>query len=134
VCTPPTNKPRDHTADWLRLQLTRPENFAGFVIEHPADGVVCAALGSCDSWAPSPNNVGGSRGHVFNICTEAAHRRTGFAQACLGALLIWFHEDTGVRVVHFSATPEGAIIYRAAGFRETAFPSMRLQPDRLTES
>jgi GNAT superfamily N-acetyltransferase len=71
---------------------------------------------------------------VFNICTEPAHRRSGYARACLGALLTWFHTDTGVRVVHLNATPEGAIMYQAAGFREPAFPSMRLQLDRLTES
>jgi len=120
-------------ADWLREQLTRPQQFAGFVMEHPADGVVCAALGSCDARAPSPNDVSGSRGHVFNICTEPAHRRSGYAQACLGALLAWFHTDTGVRVVHLSATPEGASMYQAAGFREPAFPSMRLSLDRLTK-
>jgi ribosomal protein S18 acetylase RimI-like enzyme len=94
-------------ADWLREQLTRPQQFAGFVMEHPADGVVCAALGSCDARAPSPNDVSGSHGHVFNICTEPAHRRSGYAQACLGALLAWFQTDTGVRVVHLSATPRG---------------------------
>jgi ribosomal protein S18 acetylase RimI-like enzyme len=121
-------------AEWLREQLIRPLQFAGFVVEHPVDGVVCAALGSCDARAPSPNNVSGSQGHVFNICTEPAHRRSGYAQACLGALLTWFHTDTGVRVVHLNATPEGVLMYRAAGFREPAFPSMRLQLDRLTES
>jgi GNAT superfamily N-acetyltransferase len=121
-------------ADWLHEQLTRPQQFAAFVLEHPADGVVCAALGSCDARAPSPADVSGSHGHVFNICTEPAHRRSGYAQACLGALLTWFHTDTGVRVVHLSATPEGASVYQAAGFREPAFPSMRLQLDRLTES
>jgi len=122
------------SAEWLREQLTRPLQFAGFVMEHPTDGVVCAALGSCDARAPSPNDVSGSQGHVFNICTEPALRRRGYARACLGALLTWFHADTGVRVVHLNATPEGAIMYRAAGFREPAFPSMRLQLDRLTES
>jgi hypothetical protein len=39
-------------ADWLREQLTMPQQFAGFVMEHPADGVVCAALGSFEH--PSP--------------------------------------------------------------------------------
>ena len=122
------------SAEWLREQLTRPMQFAGFVMEHPVDGVVCAALGSCDLRAPTPNNVSGSQGHVFNICTEPAHRRSGYARACLGALLTWFQADTTVRAVHLNATPDGAIMYRAAGFREPAFPSMRLQLDRLTES
>lgn len=121
-------------ADWFREQLTRPQQFAGFVMEHQLDGVVCAALGSCDRRVPGPGDVSAAQGHVFNICTEPAHRRSGYAQACLGALLTWFHADTGVRVVHLSATPEGAGLYRAAGFREAAYPSMRLKLDRPTES
>lgn len=57
-------------AGWFRDQLTRPRQFAGFVIEHPVDGVVSAALGSCDARAPGPNDVSGTQGHVFNISTE----------------------------------------------------------------
>jgi len=121
-------------ADWLREQLTMPQQFAGFVMEHPADGVVSAALGSFDARALSPNNVSGTHGHVFNICTEPAHRRSGYAQACLGALLTWFQTDTNVRVVHLSATPDGASMYQAAGFRVPTYSSLRLQLDRLTES
>jgi len=94
-------------ADWLREQLTMPQQFAGFVMEHPADGVVCAALGSCDARAPSPNDVSGSHGHVFNICTEPAHRRSGYGQACLGALHAWFQTDTGV-ASSTSVPPPGA--------------------------
>jgi ribosomal protein S18 acetylase RimI-like enzyme len=84
-------------ADWLREQLIRPQQFAGFVMEHPSDGVLRAALGSCDARAPSPNDLGGSHGHVLNICTEPAYRRSGYAHACLGALLTWLapHAATG---------------------------------------
>ena len=121
-------------AGWFREQLDRPEQFAGFVIEHPADGVVSAALGSCDARAPSPHDVSGTHGHVFNISTEPAHRRCGYGRACLTALLTWFDTDTGVRVVHLNATPDGAGMYQSAGFREPAFPSMRLLLRRPAES
>ena len=117
-------------ARWFLEQLDRPKDFAGFVIEHPIDGVVCAALGSCDARAPSPNNVIGSHGHVFNICTDLAHRRRGYARECLTALLTWFQTDTGVRVVDLVATVEGAGLYQSAGFSERAFPSMRLRMRR----
>jgi len=117
---------RDAAAGWFRLQLDRPEQFAGFVMEHPVDGVVCAALGSCDVRAPGPHDLSGTRGHVFNISTQPDHRRRGYARACLTALLTWFDTDTGVSVVHLSATPEGSGMYTSAGFREARFPSMRL--------
>jgi ribosomal protein S18 acetylase RimI-like enzyme len=119
---------------WFLEQLARPQQFAGFVVEHPIDGVVCVALGSCDERAPSPDNVIGSHGHVFNISTDMAHRRRGYAQACLTALLTWFQTDTGVRVVDLAATPEGARLYQLAGFRERAFPSMRLLMQQPAQS
>lgn len=71
---------------------------------------------------------------MFNICTEPAYRRRGYAQARSGALLAWFQTDTGVRVVHLSATPESASMYQAAGFQEPAYPSMRMNLDRVAES
>src|SRR5450759_1211400 len=49
-------------ACWFRDQLTRPRQFAGFVIEHPVDGVVSAALGSCDARAPGPTMSAELRG------------------------------------------------------------------------
>jgi ribosomal protein S18 acetylase RimI-like enzyme len=121
-------------AGWFRDQLARPRQFAGFVIEHPVDGVVSAALGSCDARAPGPHDVSGIQGHVFNICTMQAHRRCGYGRACLTELLTWFQTDTDVRVVHLNATPEGAGMYQSAGFREPAFPSMRLLLERPAKS
>jgi ribosomal protein S18 acetylase RimI-like enzyme len=109
-------------AGWFQEQLDRPEQFAGFVIEHPDEGVVSAALGSCDVRAPSPANVSGAHGRVFNISTEPAHRRCGYGRACLTALLTWFDTDTSVRVVDLNATPDGAGIYVSAGFGKPRFP------------
>ena len=91
---------------WFRDQLTRPRQFAGFVIEHPVDGVVSAALGSCDARAPGPHDVSGTQGHVFNISTEPAHRRCGYGRACLTELLTSFNTDTDVRVVDLNDTPK----------------------------
>lgn len=127
----------DHTADWrvaatlwFEEQFARPQQFAGFVIEHPVDGVVAAALGICDARAPSPHDLSGTHGHVFNICTDPGHRRRGYGQECLKALLTWFRTDTEVRVVNLNATPEGAGIYTAEGFGQPAFPTLRLRLQR----
>lgn len=121
-------------AGWFREQLDRPDRFAGFVIEHPEDGVACAALGSCDLRAPSPHDVSGTHGHVFNISTAPDHRRYGYGRACLTALITWFDTDTRVCVIHLNATPDGAGMYQSAGFREAAFPSMRLLLTRPADS
>src|SRR5665648_315847 len=60
--------------------------------------------------------------------------KCGYRRACLTELLTWFHTDTDVRVVHLNATLEGARMYQSAGFREPAFPSMRLLLERPAES
>ena len=115
---------------WFEEQIARPGQFAGFVVEHPVDGVVATALGICDARAPSPHDRAGIHGHVFNICTAPAYRRHGYGQACLNALITWFRTDTDVHVVYLNSTPEGAGIYTAEGFTEPAFPTMRLRIQR----
>ena len=119
---------------WFHEQLARPQQFAGFVIEHPVEGVVCAALGTCDARAPSPDGLTGAHGHVFNIATEPGHRRRGYARACLDALLTWFHTETAVCAVNLNAAPDAVGIYRSAGFRPSVFPSMRIVLQRPAES
>jgi len=125
---------REAATGWFGEQLARPHQFAGFVLEHPLDGVVSAALGSCDARAPSPGDLSGTHGHVFNISTEPGHRRCGYGRACLTALLTWFQTDTDVRVVTLNATPDGAVMYQSAGFCEPAFPLMRMLMQRPAKS
>jgi GNAT superfamily N-acetyltransferase len=117
---------RARAADWFADRLVRGREFASFVVDDADDGVVSCSAGICDFHAPGPDNLTGVRGHVFNMSTLPAHRRRGYAQACLQALLEWFRDETEARVINLDATPEGIALYRSAGFTEPRFAALQL--------
>ncbi|MCW2870820.1 N-acetyltransferase [Actinacidiphila oryziradicis] len=112
---------------WFTERLRHPEEFAAFVVDDPELGVVSSAVGMCDRHAPSPANVSGVHGHVFNVSTDPQCRRLGHARACLDALLTWFRDETRVRVVNLNATQGGAGLYRALGFEAPRHPALQLR-------
>ncbi|MFC6083194.1 GNAT family N-acetyltransferase [Sphaerisporangium aureirubrum] len=118
---------REAAQAWFAGELENEDGFAAFVVDDPDLGVVCSAAGGCHRRAPGPSNVGGLHGHVFNISTDPRRRRRGHARACLTALLAWFRDETGVRVIDLNATGEGLEMYRAAGFAAPRFPALQLR-------
>lgn len=117
---------------WFAERLGETRDFAAFVVEDPALGVVCNAAGACDRRAPGPADPGGRHGHVFNISTDTRRRRRGHARACLGALLAWFHDEAGCGVVDLNATGQGIGLYHAFGFEAPRFPALRLRLDPVS--
>lgn len=117
---------RSSATTWFAARLERRREFAAFVVDDPDDGVVACSAGICDFHAPGPGNPSGVRGHVFNMSTVPAHRRRGYARACLEALLEWFRDETQARVINLNATPDGTALYRSMGFTEPRFASLQL--------
>jgi len=117
---------RASAEDWFAGRLVRGREFASFLVDDPDDGVVACSAGICDYHAPGPGNLTGVRGHVFNMSTLPAHRRRGYARACLEALLEWFRDETEARVVNLNATPDGIALYRTVGFTEPRFAALQL--------
>jgi len=117
---------RASAEDWFADRLAREREFACFVIDDPDDGVVACSAGTCDFHAPGPGNLTGVRGHVFNMSTLPAHRRRGYARACLEALLEWFRDETEARVINLNATPDGIALYRSVGFTDPRFAALQL--------
>ena len=114
---------------WFADRLGQPDRFAAFVVDD-GDGPVSVAAGLVIDRAPSPTDIANVRGYVFNVATEPAHRRRGYGNACLAALLRWYAIGTPVRMIDLTATDDGGGMYRAHGFRDTGYPSMRLRlPD-----
>jgi GNAT superfamily N-acetyltransferase len=118
---------RDKAAEWFAQRLEDKDNFAAFVIEHLDFGVVSCAAGVCDQHAPGPGNPGGVQGLVFNMSTDHQVRRHGYARACLDALLTWFRDETGARVINLNATGDGIALYRSVGFTEPRYPALQLR-------
>jgi GNAT superfamily N-acetyltransferase len=106
--------------------LLRRREFAAFVVNDPDDGVVACSAGICDFHAPGPGNLTGVRGHVFDMSTFPAHRRRGYAQACLETLLAWFRDETDARVINLNATQDGIALYRSVGFIAPRFAALQL--------
>jgi len=113
--------------EWFAERLRDRREFACFVIDDPGSGVVACAAGVCDHHAPGPANLSGVRGHVFNMSTAPSHRRLGYARACLQALLAWFREQTGARVINLFASQDGIALYRSLGFDVPGHPGLQLR-------
>lgn len=117
---------RSAAESWFREELERTEDFAAFVVEDPVLGVVSVACGRCDSRPPGPRGLNGVRGQIFNVATEVARRRYGYARACLDALIDWFAQDTPVEIVELIASSDGIGLYESLGFRAREQALMRI--------
>jgi GNAT superfamily N-acetyltransferase len=117
------------TEEWFARRLRDGKDFAAFVVDDPGLGVVSCAVGACDDHAPSPGNLSGLHGHVFNMSTDPRYRRLGYARACLEALLAWFRDETEARVIRLNATSDGLPLYRSLGFTEQGNPALHLKLD-----
>jgi GNAT superfamily N-acetyltransferase len=121
---------RGVTEAWFARRLCDGTDFAAFVIDDPDLGVVSCAVGICDEHAPSPGNLSGLHGHVFNMSTDLRCRRLGYARACLEALLAWFRDETEARVIKLNATSDGVPLYRSLGFTEPGNPALQLKLEK----
>jgi ribosomal protein S18 acetylase RimI-like enzyme len=118
--------------DILRTRLADPAgDIAAFVVDAPAHGglpggpLAACAVGTVERRLSSPGNPEGLAGHLFNVATDPALRRRGYARACVRALLDWY-EDRGVPKVDLHATVDGEPLYASLGFLPTPHTAMRL--------
>jgi GNAT superfamily N-acetyltransferase len=111
----------------LRNGLAPPDaTWAAFGVDQPAGGRLAAcAVGIIEQRLGSPANPTGRIGYVFSVATDPAHRRRGYARACVRALLDWYREHD-VRCVDLRASSTAEPMYEAFGFARTAAPAMRL--------
>lgn len=116
---------RDEPGPWedtarrqLEQQLARAErNLGAFVIDAAPHRLAACSVGTIEERLAAPVHPAGRFAFVFNVCTDPAHRRRGYARATTIALLDWFAER-GVTRVDLHATPDAEAMYRALGFAE----------------
>lgn len=121
---------RARADEWFAERLEAKDEFAAFVAEDPAAGVISCAAGICDRHAPGPGNPGGVQGLVFNMSTDTGFRRRGYARACLEPLLAWFRDETQARVINLNATGDGIALYESLGFSPPRYPALQLRLSR----
>nr|WP_037909228.1 GNAT family N-acetyltransferase [Actinacidiphila yeochonensis] len=104
-----------------RLAAPGSEAMGVFVVDAEGGGLAACAVGTVEERLPSPGAPSGRFGFVFNVCTDPAHRRRGYARAAVEALLAWFTAE-GVHRVDLHATVDAAGLYRSLGFTEHSLP------------
>jgi ribosomal protein S18 acetylase RimI-like enzyme len=100
------------------------DEWAAFVVDRPEGGLASCAVGAIERRLPSPQNLTGETGHIFNVATDVEFRRRGYSRACLTALLEWY-ADRRVPRVELNASPHGEPLYVQLGFARPALPAMR---------
>jgi ribosomal protein S18 acetylase RimI-like enzyme len=118
---------REIGRQWFAEQLASPDTFAAYVVDDPGVGVVAGAAGNVHVHSPGPKDLSTVRGHLYNVSTEPDFRRRGLARACVVALLDWFRDETAVGQIELHATQDGVDLYRAPGFIEASYPTLRLR-------
>jgi len=89
----------------------------GFVVDAPdVSGLAACGLAELSSRIPSPARAAGSQAYLSSFSTDPRWRRTGMGGAVLSHLLAELRA-LGVRRAELHATPDGARLYRLAGFQ-----------------
>ncbi len=115
---------------WIQLHLSDPS--IRIIVAEANGTVVSCGMAQVVDLMPSPSRAGAG-GLISNVATFPRHRRLGFTNATVAALLEWFTEETDVEVVSANATEAARAIYDKVGFTEATFPEMRLHLDRSPE-
>lgn len=115
---------------WIQLHLSDPS--IHMVVAEANGTVVSCGMAQVVDLMPSPTRSGAG-GLISNVATFPRHRRLGFTNATVEALLEWFTEETDVDVVSLNAVGNARPMYERFGFTEAAFPEMRLPLDRATD-
>lgn len=115
-------------ARWLQVHLGDDRVHA--VVAEVKGAVVSCAVGQVAGAFPSPTSPASTTGRLVNVATFPAHRRLGFSEACVTAVLDWFRDHSDVEVVTLEAAGAGESIYARTGFEPTERPTLRHLIDR----
>jgi GNAT superfamily N-acetyltransferase len=76
-------------------------------------------------WPPGPQYMGSRLAFVYNVYTEAAHRRRGLARLIMDVIHAWCR-DNGVASIALNASRDGLPLYQSMGYLESPAPMMFL--------
>ena len=89
-----------------------------------ADGHVVGGGGiTILPWPPGPSYSGGRLAFVYNVYTDAAHRRRGLARLVMDTIHDWCR-DAGITSIALNASRDGQGLYNAIGYVESPSPMM----------
>ena len=74
-------------------------------------------------WPPGPRYAGDRLAFVYNVYTDAAHRRRGLARLVMDTIHAWCR-DEGVTSIALNASKDGRSLYESMGYVESPNPMM----------
>jgi GNAT superfamily N-acetyltransferase len=76
-------------------------------------------------WPPGPRYAGDRLAFVYNVYTDAAHRRRGLARLVMDTIHAWCR-DAGITSMALNASEDGQTLYESMGYVESPNPMMFL--------
>jgi GNAT superfamily N-acetyltransferase len=76
-------------------------------------------------WPPGPRYAGDRLAFVYNVYTDAAHRRRGLARLVMDTIHAWCRGE-GVTSIALNASVDGRPLYESMGYVESPNPMMFL--------
>ena len=112
-------------AVWLRQQMPGGAYRAWLVdaIDGGARRIVAGGGATVIPWPPGPQYAGDRLAFVYNVYTDAEHRRQGLARLVMEAIHEWCAAN-GVGSIALNASDDGRRLYETLGYVVTPSPMM----------
>jgi GNAT superfamily N-acetyltransferase len=110
---------------WLRHALPS-KIYRGWVAEHDGGVVVAGGGLIVIPWPPGPVSMDPRCGFIFNVYTDAPHRKQGLARKLMDAMHEWCRNEGLERVV-LNASTFGKRLYEDMGYVVSDQPMMRFR-------
>jgi GNAT superfamily N-acetyltransferase len=109
---------------WL-TEMMPPGTYRAWLVETPDGRVVGGGGITVLPWPPSPRHAGDRLAFVYNVYTDAAHRRRGLARLVMDTIHAWCR-NAGITSVALNASEDGLTLYEVMGYVESPNPMMML--------
>jgi GNAT superfamily N-acetyltransferase len=90
---------------WL-TEMMPPGTYRAWLVETPDGRVVGGGGITVLPWPPSPRDAGDRLAFVYNVYTDAAHRRRGLARLVMDTIHAWCRNE-GITSVALNASEDG---------------------------
>ncbi|MCU1386043.1 MAG: GCN5-related N-acetyltransferase [Acidobacteria bacterium] len=109
---------------WL-AQTMPAGTYRAWLVETAAGEVAGGGGLTIIPWPPGPLYDGDRLAFVYNVYTDAAHRRRGLARRVMETIHDWCRE-AGITSVALNASRDGKPLYESMGYAESPSPMMFL--------
>lgn len=109
---------------WL-TEMMPPGTYRAWLVETHDGRVVGGGGITVLPWPPGPRYPGDRLAFVYNVYTDAAHRRRGLARLIMDTIHAWCR-DAGITSVALNASEDGLTLYESMGYVESPNPMMFL--------